>query len=953
MPALAKRMLIFCIGFCVLFILTLSARAQNLSTQQELLKIKSQSDSLNKNFAPEKIHMQFDKPYYALGDTIWFKAWLINAPSFLLSAKSGLLHVEIATDSNKVIQQFLLPVVNGVTWGNIAINDKEYKAGTYVIRAYTNWMCNFGEETFYYKRINITTVYEDGWLVNSRIKKSVVNTKPTVQAILQFKNLDQSPIVGKPVSLQVMSGKKTLHKQVLDTDLFGSMDISFAPPQKTNDLYIVAKIDTKDRQAIIPLNLNNPENTDLQFMPEGGTMIAGLPARIGFKAISEDGRGADIKGIITDSKGGQVAFQSTHKGMGSFVIDVKAGESYSAKVVLPGGAVKTYPLPIVTPSGTVLQVVNPIESDSVKLTLAASKDIVQKQADYFLIAKARGIVCYAAIVSFQNQKAMHRVIAKSLFPTGITHFILMTDTGIPLNERLVYINQKDNLNINFKTSNAQIAPKDSIGLTLAVNDNTGQPVAGNFAISVTDDALIKIDTAQNDNIFTNLLLTSNLKGYVEQPAYYFQTSAIAWQALDNLLLTQGWVNYELPAKGATYNVENEYKVVGKVTNVFNKPVLKSKVIFFSNRPLVVRDTITDKYGMFVFNPLPIVDTPLFIIKAVNKSGKSMNVGVEINEFIAPKFTASAIPSAMPWYVNSNDTLTNYVKNNISLKREKEKMPAGVRLLKQVNIIAKKIVKGSNNLNGPGNADFVFDEKDLEKAGKKSMLQFLEENVKGFRERSYLFPKNLPQSVAERVYAFEVRLTGIIPGIPDNWFFIGQKAAVLKVDGIEFRDFNPEFGHDYIRHFLQSHSAEEIKGIEVNATSQYNSNYMRRWRDMPMEEPDYHEYAFIEITTRSGHGPALSTTPGVYLYKPLPLTLPKQFYKPRYNVSDIATTHENRSIVNWEPNVVTNAAGQATIKFNAATKPSTYTIIAQGIDYNGNMGYHYQKIIIGKPAISNK
>jgi hypothetical protein len=927
--------------------------AQDLASQQALLKLKSNSDSLNKNLAAEKIHMQFDKPYYALGDTIWFKAWLINAPSFLLSAKSRLLHVEIATDSNKVIQQFLLPVANGVTWGNIAINDKDYKAGTYVIRAYTNWMRNLGDETFYYKRINITTVYEDGWLVNSKIKQSVGNTKPKVQAVLQFKNFDQSPIVGKPVSLQVMSGRKTLYKQVMDTDLFGSMDISFTSPQKTNDLYLVAEGDTKDRKAIIPLNLNNPENTDLQFMPEGGAMIVGFPTHIGFKAISEDGRGADIKGIITDSKGVQVAnFQSTHKGMGSFTMNVKAGEVYSAKVVLPGGAVKTYPLPATVSSGIVLQVVNPIESDSVKLTLAASENIIQEQASYFLVAKARGIVCYAAIVNFQNKKAMHRVIPKNLFPTGITHFILMTNKGVSLNERLVYIDQKDNLNISFKTDNTQIVPKDSIALNLTVANNAGRPVAGNFAISVTDDALVKFDTLQSDNIFTNLLLTSDLKGYVEQPAYYFQGNAIAWQALDNLLLTQGWVNYELPTKGITYKAETGYDVTGSISNVFNKPIVKAKIMMLTIQPTMVNDTLTDVNGKFKLK-LPSLDTPVFVFKATRNNGKTINSSIEIDEFVTPKFTVPSIPLTMPWYINTNDTLTNYVRDNISLKREKEKLPAGVRLLKQVNIIAKKIVRGSNNLNGPGNADFVFDEKDLEKAGKKSMLQFLEENIKGFRESLYLSPKNLTGVAAQRVYSFEMRLTGVMPGGSTAWFFVGRKAVILKVDGVEIRDFNPDFRHEYNLSFLKSHSVEDIKGIEVSATSQYNSNYMRRWHDMPMEEPYYHEYAFIEITTRSGHGPALSTTPGIYLYKPLPLALPKQFYKPGYNATDIASTTENRSTVNWEPNVVTNAAGHAIIKFNVATKPSTYTIIAQGIDYNGNIGYHYQKMVIGKPAISNK
>jgi hypothetical protein len=98
--------------------------------QADLLKLKAASDSTNKISAPEKLYLQTDKPYYATGDTIWLKAWLINAPTFLLSAKSGLLHIDIANDRNKVIKQYLLPVTSGVSWGNILLDEKEYKPGT-------------------------------------------------------------------------------------------------------------------------------------------------------------------------------------------------------------------------------------------------------------------------------------------------------------------------------------------------------------------------------------------------------------------------------------------------------------------------------------------------------------------------------------------------------------------------------------------------------------------------------------------------------------------------------------------------------------------------------------------------------------------------------------------------------------------------------------------------------
>jgi len=110
---------------------------------------------------------------------------------------------------------------------------------------------------------------------------------------------------------------------------------------------------------------------------------------------------------------------------------------------------------------------------------------------------------------------------------------------------------------------------------------------------------------------------------------------------------------------------------------------------------------------------------------------------------------------------------------------------------------------------------------------------------------------------------------------------------------------------------------------------------------------------VEITTRSGHGPIIDNTPGMYLYRPLAISWPKQFYKPKYLVTD-TTKHlsDLRSTVNWEPNINTDEDGKATVWFYAADKPSTYTITVEGVDFNGNLGYKRQKVIISK-AIAAK
>jgi hypothetical protein len=941
--------------FFLLFVVILTF-AQSRPVARDLLSLKVASDSTNKKYAPEKLYMQTDKPYYATGDTIWFKAWLINAPTFLLSAKSGLLHIDIANDSNKVIKQYLLPVTSGVSWGNIALDEKEYKPGTYVIRAYTNWMRNFGEDYFYYKQIQVTGANENGWLVNTKVNTSNTSDKINVNAKLQFSEIDQTAVAGKAIPLQVMAGRKTLYKQTLQSNANGQLDINFTLPPKANNIFIIAENEAKDRKAIIPIILNHEENTDLQFLPEGGNLVAGLDAHICFKAISEEGKGVNTSGIITDHNNQPVAsFQSLHHGMGSFDIMIKPNEIYTAKVNLPNGTTKTYPLPMVKASGTVLQVKNQPEKDSVEVSFSATEDIVQAHGSYFLIGKARGVICYAAIVSFSKDNTVTRPIAKSLFPTGITHFILMTPKGQPLNERLVYVDHHDELQIHIEPDQDAYAPKDSVALHIRVSDNTGNPVAGNFSLAVTDDTQVKTDSLQNENIISRMLLTSDLKGYIEEPGYYFQRqSKETEQALDNLLLTQGWVAYEPTQPKPQYEAETEYRVKGTVNNVFSKPVKGTKVILFSKSPYLLMDTLTDKEGRFTFHHFPRVDTPIFVLKAVNKNGKSFNVGIHIDETPSLVFSQPKAPITLPWYVNSDSTLMNYVKDNIANKKLQEYKPDSKHQLKEVVIKATKIIKGSQNLNGSGNADQVFDEKDMEQAGKKTFLDLFEEKIKGFREAYFFTPENrMPRPVYLEIFAFE---SSIRHAPASEWYYIKDKPVILIVDGTDVEDVIPGFNFLAFMTYLRSHSAEDIKGIEVNASSKYNGAYLRRgkWLSAPLGLPFYHDFAFIEVTTRSGHGPVIDNTPGMYLHKPLAISWPAQFYKPLYKITDtVKRSLDIRSTIDWEPNISTDADGKATISFYAADRTSTYTITMDGIDFNGNLGFKRQKININKQKFKTK
>ncbi len=925
----------------------------------------------------EKVYLQLDKPYYTLGDTLRFKAYLAKADFLKPSTKSSLLYVELDDNTNKCVKRILVPLSLGVSWGDIALADKDFTEGSYTLRAYTNWMLNFGEDYVFKKNIYIAA------LSGSALVKAAFKARGNkIQGNLQFTGLDKSPLRLKDMELRVMNGRHNLIRDKATTGVDGSMDINFDIPDKTpmKNLYIQAtetvKGEEKHQTLNIPISLSRSENIDLQFMPEGGNLVSGIAAKIGFKAISEDGNGIQISGGVYDSKQQQVAsFTSAHKGMGSFEFTPQAGESYSAKITLPAGVTKTYPLPAVNPAGTTLRI-NPKGKDSLEVIITTSPTLTTSPAvttPYYLIVQTRGVICYSAVVNFKGA-AIKKIIPKDIFPSGIARFSLLNATDQPVNERIVYIDQDDNLRLSIATNKSKYTTRDSVALTIEVKDRAGKPVQGAFSLAVTDDSQVKKDST-DINILNNLLLTSDLKGTVEEPGYYFENKTPQKATdLDNLLLTQGWVGYDwkqlfdkqLQQPEPKYPAEHEFLVQGKVTNVLNKPVEGSEVLLFSRKPEMVVNSVTDKQGNFTFKGLFPVDTAEFKIQARNKNGKSFNVGIEmLNEFKPPAFSSANLMA--PWYVNTDTLLLNNSHTrSAQLKAEADYRGEGHQL-KEVKITDKKIVKGSHNLNGPGEADQILDEQDMLKAGKLTLRQLFQQKIKGFNESAFLYP---PDRLGHMHYTDpRYRISYKINEKEIRFVFDGQELDYLyypsniNVPGPQSQKA-PAFSilsyerKQFIDSYLDYFTAEDFVGMEVMFNIRYSDEYVTdfismdemRILDKEFRSP-VDKYVYVEITTRAGKGPMMKGTPGTYLYKPLPFSLPKQFYSPKYTAKNVNTAPgtDMRSTIYWAPQVITDKNGKATISFFSADNPADYTLIMEGTDANGNLGYEQSKLKITKPV----
>lgn len=895
------------------------------TTKEELSAIISTVNSFTESQSVEKLYIQTDKPCYFSGDTLWFKAYLFNASYLKASDKSGVMYLEIANDSNRVVKRIMLPVLEGLTYGQVRLDEKEFVQGSYVLRAYTNWMRNYGEAYIFEKPFYIGHTEANDWLINYNARIVKENGKDKMQLRLLLKQFDQAPIGFRGLQVRLGDDKRTWLNSNEETNSEGLLNVNLDLPEKLNEKNISLTLQDKrkggDKRTLwVPVSLNRPDHMDFQFMPEGGDLVAGLPARVAFKALNEDGKSADVSGKIYNSKSQEVCrFSSSHKGMGSFDFVPEPRESYIAWVNLPDGNHKTYPLPAVKASGISLRIDNPFGSDSCEVTIKATPEIVALTKKYFLVAQARGIACYGSAFNLNKRIARFKV-ANNLFPTGIVRFTLIGPDKSALNERIIFIDHADNLAIHTAFIKTSYTPRDSVSLQIKVADKQGLPVRGSFSIAITDDSQVQTDSLSNYSIVNQTILASELKGTIEAPGYYMQATknAEVWRDLDHLLLSQGWTGFDwddifkLPTN-PQFAAEPEFSVKGKVTNAFNKPVPASGVSLLSRKPFILQQAVTDSLGKFSFQGLFPVDTAVFFIQAKNRKNKSFNVGIEVEEFVPPVFTAPQ-HRLQPWYVNVDTTNLGRLTKRVSMENKIAKLTGST--LKEVVIKSKKIITGSKNLNGPGEADITITQQELEKAGRTSLGDLMEKNVKGFVLRG-------TKSGAQYYFINSQMLHLIIDGIDTEFSWDGQ---------------TPLYQH--FKYFFDYYDAEEIKGIEVmvNKTMRYTSQFLD-----PMSIP--WDHAFIEVTTRGGKGPFLKKAVGTYLYKPIPFSMPRKFYVPRYREGSIADMTDIRSTIYWNPDVVTNQQGIAVVSFYTADVPGKYSILIEGSDMQGNLGTKSEKIVV--------
>jgi TonB-dependent SusC/RagA subfamily outer membrane receptor len=805
-----KNMLasIACILLSISYAFAQTEKPTTLKEQAERLKTFFDEHEI------EKVYLHFDKPYYAAGDTIYFKAYVVAGEKNILSPLSGVLYADLITSQNKIINAIKLQIIDGLAWGDFALPDS-LPAGNYRVRAYTKLMQNYGSELFFDRTIPIAAIIE----------------KPAKKASAAVK-------------------------------------------------------------AIAP---------EIQFFPEGGELVPGVLAKVAFKALRADGTGIAASGVVSDGAGKAIAkFSTSHWGMGTIGFTPYIGKSYHAEVVFADGSKSSIALPVADSTAVAMAVNN----------LPGKLAIVINAGDGFFHAnknKPLSLLFYSGgkLTTFTDKltnREMKFDLRSSRLQSGITQITLLAADGMPLCERLVFIDNNDNLIVNALTSKSTYQQREHVTLKIHVQNQKWEPVSGHFSVSVVDKSKVEINEDKEENILTYLLLTSCLKGYIENPGYYFNNNNEARRNnLDLVMLTHGYRRFTWKAL-ANNNVppptgqpEKSLSIAGFAKSFSGKPIYNGLVTLIPSAGGGLLSENTDTTGTFRFNNLVFYDSTRFVLNAVNAKGSNNTQLIYRPQLPAPvdevKYFASTDTSA-------SGLIQAYLLNSKNQHEQFLKYYGKGIQLKEVKIQAvKKFTYYTQSLAGAGNADVLIKGSDLPRSGMLATL--LAGRIGGV----YFAGIDNPDG-----------------GVPKMQIGNGSPMLVV-VDGVQ-RTSEP--GRPVGINDIWPGDIETIEVLKYGSATVYGMGGGN---------------GVMVITTKQGAG---TTAKDIISRGVLPLTVTgfykaREFYAPRYDYIDNRTRPDLRSTIHWLPEITTDKDGNASFDFYNADSIGQYQVIIEGITNDGNAG----------------
>ena len=384
---------------------------------------------------------------------------------------------------------------------------------------------------------------------------------------------------------------------------------------------------------------------NLSFYPEGGQAVEGLPCRMAFEATDAYGNPVDVNGLVINrDKEIQVRFSSLHEGRGTFTYTPQAEEKYKAVVEWQGKTCR-FDLPEAQPQGVVWSVDTTSHPDSLSVRILKHPDTPPCILGMALMC--RGQLHGFYLTEMYGDKPVDFRASLKNFPPGVAQAVLFDTDGQVVADRLFFAGRPDTVSISARTDKNHYLPYDSIRVDLSVHDTEGCPIQVPLSVSVRD---AQDEVAERHSLLTDLLLMSEIKGYVRRPTWYFEADdTLHRRALEQLLMVQGWRRYDWNRQAGLTPFELKcppeqgIEVRGQVVSmVRSKPqagidltaaLMKRDTTGTDSTQTMISTFTTDSLGRFAFRT--DVEGRWNLVLAATKNGKKKDHRIVLDRLFSP------------------------------------------------------------------------------------------------------------------------------------------------------------------------------------------------------------------------------------------------------------------------------------------------------------------------------
>ena len=846
------------------------------------LSAQSMQDTIIANFSlmeripKEKLYLHLDKPFYGAGEKIWFKGYLVNATTHQDNSQSNFIITELINRSDSIVERKKIRR-DSLGFHNAFTLPATLPAGDYYLRGYSNWMLNEDPDFFFSRNIKIGNSI-DNTIVSSIEYQQEDDTHYTAK--IKFTSNVQAVFENTTIKYLYLENGKIKNKGKKKTDENGWISISL--PDLKSPAARRIEVEFDDPQYIYKRTFHLPVFTndfDVKFFPEGGALLSIPHQNVAFKAQGADGFSKEVEGFLFNSKGDTLTnFRSEHNGMGIFTMNPVNNETYYVTVRTNDSITKRFDLPAIEPKGISIAMSHYKQEIRYEIQKTEATEWPQK---LFLLAHTRGKL---AILQPINPKRTFGKMNDSLFTEGITHFMLIDEQGNALSERLIFVPDHKPNQWQITADQPTYGKREKVSLQIAAKDNEGNPVEGTFSVSITDRKSIQPDSLA-DNILSNLLLTSDLKGYVEDPAYYFlNQDARTLRSIDYLMMTHGWRRHKMenvlrtPSLNFTNYIEKGQTISGRIMGFFGANVKKGPICVLAPKYNIIATTETDEKGQFIVNT-SFRDSTTFLVQARTKKGFA---GVDI--LMDPPQYPVATHKA-PYFNGATTFMEDYLMNT----RDQYYMEGGMRVynLKEVTVTAKRERPSSKSIYTGGINTYTVEE----------------DRLQGYGQTAFDAASRLPSVTITNGSEIHIR---------NN-----SEPAIIVIDDIVYED-----------------ASDILKDIQV---SDMSSISLLRGADAVILGPRASGGAVV-ITLKDPRNLPARPAQGIITYTPLGYSESVEFYHPTYDTPEKKNAQRSdfRSTVYWNPELRLDAEGKATIEYYTPDSTAPEDIIIEGVDKNGKV-----------------